>query len=98
MLYVFVTLTNIDYFLRFSLYTINVEQRLQVLNTSEIPVQISWRIYNKSEQNKPFGVILDMLTPDKPNDWSLRINRYYGSEWPKYFKVRNAIDFSTTLF
>lgn len=66
----------------------NSEHRLQILNNSEISVQVSWRVYNKSEKKRPFGVILDTLTPDSPNLWSFRIGHYYGPELPRYFMVR----------
>jgi len=64
------------------------ENRLEILNNSEIPVKISWRIYNKSKENKPFGVLIDTLTPDHPDHWSVRITNYDGLENPRYFKVR----------
>lgn len=64
------------------------ERRLQILNKSEIPIQVSWRIYNKTEQNRPFGVVFDTLTPDLPNLWTFRIDQFYGLESPRYFKVR----------
>lgn len=72
--------------LRFSLYSVDTEHRLQVLNNSGIPVQILWHTYNKCENEiiKPFGVILDMLTPDL---WTFRIGRYHGTQTPRYFKV-----------
>lgn len=66
----------------------DAEQRLQILNTSEIPIQVVWRIYNKSAKSRPFGVVFDTLTPDPPNLWSLRISQFYGIESPRYFQVR----------
>lgn len=65
------------------------ENRLQIFNNSEIPVKISWRIYNESKENKPFGVLIDTLTPDYPDHWSLRITSYDGLENPRYFIVSN---------
>jgi len=66
----------------------DADYRLQILNNSEIPVQVSWRMYNKSDKNRPFGVVFDTLTPDFPNIWSLRINNFHGLDKPQYFKVR----------
>ncbi|KAF0772283.1 Uncharacterized protein FWK35_00003768 [Aphis craccivora] len=79
------------YLLSFSLYSMESENRLQVLNNSEIPVKISWRMYNKSKENKPFGVLIDTLTPDHPDHWSFRITNYDGLENPRYFKIEPTI-------
>lgn len=72
-------------FLSFSLYSKESEQQLQILNKSEIPIQISWRVYNKSEKSKPFGIVLNF---DDPNQWSLRLHHFYGLELPRYTMVR----------
>lgn len=61
------------------------------MNISEIPILISWRVYNESEEKRPFGVIFDTVTPDYPNLWSFRINRFYGLESPRYFMVKQRI-------
>jgi len=79
--------TILNYLLSFSLYSMESENRLQIFNNSEIPVQISWRIYNESKENKPFGVLIDTLTPDYPDHWSFRITNYDGLENPQYFIV-----------
>ncbi|XP_060835603.1 uncharacterized protein LOC132918408 [Rhopalosiphum padi] len=77
--------------INFSLYSMESENRLEILNNSEIPVKISWRIYNKSKENKPFGVLIDTLTPDHPDHWSVRITNYDGLENPRYFKIEPII-------
>ncbi|XP_060878823.1 uncharacterized protein LOC132951124 [Metopolophium dirhodum] len=77
--------------INFSLYSMESENRLQILNNSEIPIKISWRIYNESKENKPFGVLIDTLTPDYPDHWSLRITSYDGLENPRYFIVKPII-------
>ncbi|XP_027850429.2 uncharacterized protein LOC114129790 [Aphis gossypii] len=77
--------------INFSLYSMESENRLQILNNSEISVKISWRMYNKSKENKPFGVLIDTLTPDHPDHWSFRITNYDGLENPRYFKIEPII-------
>ncbi|XP_025205925.1 uncharacterized protein LOC112602183 [Melanaphis sacchari] len=73
--------------IKFSLYSMESENRLQILNNSEISIKISWRMYNKSKENKPFGVLIDTLTPDHPDHWSFRITDYDGLENPRYFII-----------
>lgn len=68
------------YYLRFSLYSNDTEIRLQILNNSEIPVQVSWQVYNENEKNREFGVTFD-------TNWSIKIDHYYGTQFPRYFTV-----------
>ncbi|KAL5241988.1 hypothetical protein ACI65C_009398 [Semiaphis heraclei] len=77
--------------IHFSLYSMESENRLQILNNSEIPIQISWRTYNKSKENKPFGLLIDTLTPEYPDNWSFRITNYDGLENPRYFIIKPII-------
>ncbi|XP_050441520.1 uncharacterized protein LOC126846275 [Adelges cooleyi] len=70
----------------FSLYSMNTSIRLKIKNKSEMPIHVSWLLYNKGEANQPFSVVLDMLTPDFPDPWSFRIMPHYGST-SQYFKV-----------
>lgn len=75
------------------------EQRLQVVNNSEIPIRVSWRTYNKSEKkNRPFEAVYDTSTSDDPDQWSFRIDRFHGLESPRYFTVRQCRKHSLTLY
>ncbi|XP_050525578.1 uncharacterized protein LOC126896668 [Daktulosphaira vitifoliae] len=71
----------------FSLYSMESNVQLAIRNKCDIPIQISWLLFNKDHKNMPFSVLLDMLTPNLSEPWSFRIAPYYGSNEPQYFKV-----------